>query len=196
MDGETGTAGTVLIVDDEKEVADVYALRLGDRFETVTAYGGEEALDHLDEDVDAVLLDRRMPVMSGDDVLREIRDRGFDIPVVMITAVDPDLNILDLPFDDYLCKPVDKGTLVQVLEQQLASSETSTDERLSEFYQVASKLMVLDVETPQHELEDSEEYQRLKERTESLREELAEEIDGFDEIAETFFETNRTTARR
>jgi CheY-like chemotaxis protein len=64
---------TVLIVDDESEVADVYALRLREEYETRTAYGGEEALDTIDSDMDVVLLDRRMPDLSGDEVLERIR---------------------------------------------------------------------------------------------------------------------------
>ena len=71
-----------------------------------TAYGGEEALEKADEDVDLVFLDRQMPDMSGDDVLERVRERGLDCRVVMVTAVDPDFDIVEMPFDDYLTKPV------------------------------------------------------------------------------------------
>jgi CheY-like chemotaxis protein len=39
-----------------------------------TAYGGHEALEELSDDVDVILLDRRMPGLSGDEVLEEVRD--------------------------------------------------------------------------------------------------------------------------
>jgi len=58
---ESSADASVLVVDDERDVADVYALRLSDEFETRTAYSGGAALTPLDDDVDVVLLDRHMP---------------------------------------------------------------------------------------------------------------------------------------
>ncbi|TKX52052.1 response regulator, partial [Halorubrum sp. SS7] len=58
----------VLVVEDEPDLADLYAAWLGDEYRVRTAYGGREALDQLDEtddEVDAILLDRRMPGLSG-----------------------------------------------------------------------------------------------------------------------------------
>ena len=52
---------TVLVVEDEARVADTYAMRLRDRCATTVAYDGEEALETVNEDVDVILLDRRMP---------------------------------------------------------------------------------------------------------------------------------------
>ncbi|ESS07881.1 MAG: response regulator containing CheY-like receiver, AAA-type ATPase, and DNA-binding domain protein [uncultured archaeon A07HN63] len=51
---------TVLVVDDESDVADLYAYRLEDAFSVRTAYSGEEAIETVDETVDVILLDRRM----------------------------------------------------------------------------------------------------------------------------------------
>lgn len=58
----------VLVVEDEPDLADLYAAWLGDEYRVRTAYGGQEALDELDEaddEVDAILLDRRMPGFPG-----------------------------------------------------------------------------------------------------------------------------------
>ncbi|MDX1748088.1 MAG: response regulator, partial [Halobacteriales archaeon] len=57
----------VLIVDDEPEIVDLYNRRLKGTYAVRTAYGGTEALEEADESVDIVLLDRRMPDLSGDD---------------------------------------------------------------------------------------------------------------------------------
>ena len=118
---ETDTADVsdvrVLVVDDEKEVADAYALRLRDVCDVETAYNGPEALETADEEtIDIVLLDRRMPEMSGDEVLRRLRDHSFVGRVVMLTAVDPGFDVLDLPFDDYLRKPVEREGLVSAID--------------------------------------------------------------------------------
>ncbi|MEF8886602.1 MAG: response regulator [Haloarculaceae archaeon] len=174
----------VLVVDDEVAVADTYALRLETDYETRVAYGGEEALEAIDEDVDAVLLDRRMPELSGDEVLERLRDRGYGGVVVMTTAVDPDLNILEMDFDDYLCKPVDRETIVETLEQHLGPTD-GTDDRLDEFFQIVSKLAVLREEKTRAELEANEEFQRLQERADQLAADLRSRVDGFDDLVET-----------
>lgn len=179
----------MLVVDDEREVADVYSLRLQDRYETRVAYGGEDALETIDIDVDVVLLDRRMPDISGDDVLEEIRERGYDCKVIMLTAVDPGLDIVDMPFDDYLCKPVEKQDLVDAIEQQLQVQRY--DEQLSEYLEVTSKLTLLESELQPQELEENEELDRLEERAAEIRAELDDVVDEFDSIDRAFKQIGR-----
>ena len=118
---------TVLVVDDEEEVADVYALRLRNEYDTRVAYGGEDALETIDVDVDVVLLDRRMPDIPGDEVLEQIREKGYDCRIIMLTAVDPGLDIVEMPFDEYLVKPVEKDTLRNCVRRQLARSARGAD---------------------------------------------------------------------
>jgi len=178
----------VLVVDDEREVADVYAMRLSDRYETIAAYGGEEALEAVDA-VDIVLLDRRMPDLSGDEVLETLRERNLDCRVIMLTAVDPDFDIIDMPFDDYLCKPVQKKDLVAAIEQQLAARRY--DDRLSEFLEVTSKLALLEAEKAPRDLRGNEEVTELREREEQLREEMGEALATFDDIDTAFQDIQR-----
>jgi DNA-binding response OmpR family regulator len=176
--------GTLLVVDDEREVVDAYALRLRQRYgEVRTAYGGTEALAAMDESVDVVLLDRRMPY-SGDKVLQDIRDRGYDCRVIMVTAVDPGFGIVDMPFDDYLCKPIEKADLFAAVDQQLDAA--SYDDPLTELFAVTAKLAVLEAERSPEQLADASEYLRLQRRSEELRDELAVSDDHFDEMLETF----------
>jgi CheY-like chemotaxis protein len=180
---------SVLVVDDEAEVADVYALRLRDEYEVETAYGGAEALERVEDDLDVVLLDRRMPNVSGDDVLARIRDRGVDCRVIMITAVDPDFDIVEMPFDDYLCKPVEKRDLVGAIEQQLTA--TRYDERLTEYLEVTSKLGLLEAEKTEAELDGSEDVAQLRERAADLKRELDETLTEFDDATAAFKEIGR-----
>jgi DNA-binding response OmpR family regulator len=182
-------SGTVLVVDDEPEVADVYALRLETEFDTRTAYGGEEALATVDDDVDVVLLDRRMPDLSGDDVLAEIREQGHDCRVIMLTAVDPGTEIIEMAFDDYLCKPVEKEDLAAAITQQLRAQRY--DDRLSEYLEVSSKLALLEAELASREVDEHEELRRLSERAETLKAEMDDTLDGFDEIDAAFWEISR-----
>ena len=179
-DHEPGTP-TVLIVDDEEDIADMCTFQLQDRYDVRTVYGGQEAIETVDEDVDVVLLDRRMPGLWGNEVLGQIRADGYDCQVIMVTAIDPEFDIIEMPFDDYLCKPVDKETLVEAIEQQLTAKQYG--ETVSELFRDTSKLTVLESEMSQQELEGSEEYQRLKETTNAMRsdaESLMSELDDFE----------------
>ncbi|WP_299264635.1 response regulator transcription factor [Halorientalis sp.] len=189
MPHESSTVPSVLVVDDEEDVAEAYAMKLRTDYDTELAFGGEAALEKADATTDAVLLDRRMPDIHGDEVLEELRDRGHDFPIIMVTAVDPDLNILEMDFDDYLCKPVDKETLGSTLDRHVDRS--GTDPQLDEFFTLLSKLSVLESELQPRELEEDEEFQRLKARAVTLSEDLRESIDDFEEIVETHRSVDR-----
>lgn len=170
---------TVLVVDDQEMVADMFTLQLQGAFEVKTAYGGEAALESIDETVDVVLLDRRMPDLSGDEVLKQIRARGYDCRVIMVTAVDVDLEILEMPCDAYIEKPVNGDALFDAIEQQLDIRRY--DERISELYAISTKLAALEEGIPAAVLEESDEYREVRTRQESLKDEvdgLATDIDS------------------
>ncbi len=190
-DHEPGTP-TVLIVDDEEDIADIYTFQLQDQYTVRTVYGGQEAIEEVDEDVDVVLLDRRMPGLSGNEVLERIRADGYDCRVIMVTAIDPEFDIIEMPFDDYLCKPVDKETLREAIEQQLTAKQY--DETVSELFRATSKLTVLEHEMSKEELDGSEEYQRLKETTAAMRCDAASLMDELDDFEAAFKAIDRSSS--
>lgn len=172
--------GTVLVVEDEQHLADLYTDYLDDRYEVRTAYSGREAIEMLADDIDVVLLDRRMPVVSGNEVLAAIEEDGYECRVAMVTAVDPDFDIIDLGVDDYLVKPVSKNALRDVVDRLLTITEYS--ERLQELTSKKLKRNVLQVEKPASELRESERYaeleaeiDRLEHKLDELSEDLSEE---------------------
>jgi DNA-binding response OmpR family regulator len=169
----------VLIVEDEPDLADLYATWLDDEYRVRVAYGGREALEELDEDVSVVLLDRRMPDLSGDEALAEIRSRGFDCRVAMVTAVEPDFDIVAMGFDDYLVKPVSKDALHDTVSNLLLRN--AYDEGVQELFALASKKALLESEKGPTALAESEEYRELDEQLTELRRELDETLDEFDE---------------
>jgi len=162
---------TVLVADDEAALADLYARFLAEEYDVRTATGGAEAVEKTDGAVDVVLLDRRMPDMSGDEVLSELRDRGLDCMVAMLTAVEPDGDIVDMPFDDYKVKPVDRSDLFGLVEVLLERS--TYDERSREFFRLASKKAALEIA----DNDGSEEYERLVERMNEVRAEIDATLD-------------------
>ena len=168
----------VLVVEDEPDLADLYAAWLSDHYQVHTAYGGQEALetlDELDDEVDAILLDRRMPGLSGDDVLDAVRGRDIDCRVAMVTAVEPDFDIIAMGFDDYLVKPVRSDTLRETVEGLL--QRTEYDAGVQELFSLTSKKAMLEAEKSATELADNEEYQELDARIERLRSDVDETLD-------------------
>ncbi|AFO58289.1 MULTISPECIES: response regulator transcription factor [Natrinema] len=157
----------VLIVEDEPDLADLYAAWLADDCDVETVYDGNEALDAIDGSIDVVLLDRRMPGLSGDTVLDTIRERGLDCRVAMVTAVEPDFDIIGLGFDDYLVKPVSKGELIEVIDQ--LQLRASYNENLQEFFALASKKALLDDQKTEAQRKSSQEYAELRDRLAVLR---------------------------
>lgn len=100
----------LLLVEDEKKVASIVARSLRDRQYTVDiAESGEKALElAFRETYDLILLDVRLPNMSGVDACRELRRAGVETPVLMLTArslVEQRVEGLDAGADDYLTKP-------------------------------------------------------------------------------------------
>ena len=172
----TASDPVVLVVDDEPDLASLFATWLDDEWTVRVAHDGEEALSRIDEEVAVVLLDRRMPGTSGDEVLGAIRERGFDCPVIMVTAIDPDFDIIEMGFDDYLLKPVSADELGETVERVHRRSEY--DEIMREYYSLASKRAVLQTEKSCSELERNEEFQRLESRLTALRESVDEAIEG------------------
>ncbi|MDZ7746472.1 MAG: HalX domain-containing protein [Halobacteriales archaeon] len=178
---------TVLIVDDEPDLADLYAAWLADSYDVRTAYGGEGGIEAADEDVDVALIDRLMPDTSGDEVLSAIRKAGYGCRVAMVTAVEPDFDIIEMGFDDYLVKPVRREELHNAVEQLLSRSEY--DAQLREYYALVSKRAALETQKSERELNESEAYAELCEDLEALSDKLDETTASFsDEDFEQAFE--------
>jgi DNA-binding response OmpR family regulator len=178
-----------LLVDDEREVADAYALRLRGLCEIETVYDGESALEVVEESTtDVVLLDRHMPGMSGDEVLERLNERGFEGRVIMVTAIDPGFDVLDMPFDDYLCKPLEREDLRAAVSQQCTILGY---ELLGEYFSLESTRSVLEAELPANEREDHEEYQELQGRAEELADRARRLLEDTEELFERFSEVER-----
>ena len=177
---------TILVVDDERDIADLYTTWLSMEHDVRTAYGGEEALEKVDEDVDIVFLDRQMPSSSGDEVLEAIRERALDCRVVMVTAVDPDFDIVEMEFDDYLTKPVMREDLQEAVESMCERDDYN--ETLQEYYALTSKKATLEAEKTPSELQNSEEYQQMVERVEELEAEADMAVSGFDDDFDSLFQ--------
>ncbi len=184
VSGGVSGGGRVVVVDDEERVADVYATFLADDHDVEVAYGGEEALDVVDATVDVVLLDRRMPGLHGDEVLERLRDRGYDGRVVMVTALDPGYDIIDMDFEQYVCKPIDRDELRTIVRRELLRS--NYDDALQEYLRLQSKVTTISEDHPDPAASDDERVRALRDRLDDLRDGL---LDTLVEHAELAYES-------
>ena len=164
----------VLIAEDEASVAEGYELWLSDRYEIRVAYDGREALDAVDETVDVLLLDRMMPELSGEQVLRDVREQGVDCQVIMVTAVEPDFDVIEMGFDAYIIKPPERQELIDTIEQLLERATVS--DTLQEYHSLMARKGALKTQKTEEELAESDEYQRLLERIETKREDVDSDL--------------------
>ena len=123
----------ILIAEDERDMNRLIAKTLEKEGYGVDAcFDGEAAVDCLDAaQYDAAILDVNMPKLDGFQVLKRIRDRGNDLPVLFLTARDSisdRVNGLDLGADDYLVKPFDFDELLarlRVMTRRRSGHRTS-----------------------------------------------------------------------
>ena len=113
----------ILVVDDEKEIADLLEINLiSDGFEVLKAYNGEEGLKILEQEkVDLMLLDVMMPGIDGLEMCRRVRE-DKNIPIIIVSAKSQELDkILGLSTgaDDYVSKPFNPLELMARVKSQL-----------------------------------------------------------------------------
>lgn len=99
----------ILLVEDDYALAmgTEYALQ-SEGYRVILAGTIEEARKNLDKTVDLILLDVMLPDGNGYDFCREVRRQNWEIPIIFLTAVSEEVNIvqgLDLGADDYIAKP-------------------------------------------------------------------------------------------
>lgn len=123
----------VLVADDEPHIGRIIQLKLEQGpFRVTLAQGGGEALATLrgPEPIDAILLDLMMPVVSGFDVLKDLRadERRRNIPCVVLTAAGQDAHrerALSLGATEFMTKPFSPKKLLQRLAE-LTGAELDT----------------------------------------------------------------------
>lgn len=126
---------TILVVDDEKPIADILEFNLKkEGFKVFCAYDGEEALEMVDEvKPDIMLLDIMLPKKDGMDVCREVR-KTHDFPIIMLTAKDSEIDKvlgLELGADDYVTKPFGTRELIARVKANLRRQMKKEVEEIS-----------------------------------------------------------------
>jgi len=105
----------VLIIDDDAALVRMLRLTLRDGgFDVSSASNGREGLERVaDHEPDVIVLDLQMPVMDGATFYRELRSRGFEIPVLVLSARGARPAQRELKAEAYLDKPFRPDDLVR-----------------------------------------------------------------------------------
>lgn len=117
----------ILLVEDERGISKIMKSYLeNDGYNVFQAFDGKSALDIFEnEDIDLILLDLMIPEISGEDLIKEIRNKS-NVPVIMVTAKvneDDIINGLKLGADDYVTKPFSPKELMQRIKTVLRRIE-------------------------------------------------------------------------
>jgi two-component system response regulator VicR len=118
----------ILVVDDEKPIADILQFNLKKEGYTVyCAYDGNQAIEMVEEiNPDLILLDIMLPNRDGMEVCREVRKK-HDMPIIMLTAKDSEIDKvlgLELGADDYVTKPFSTRELLARVKANLRRQQT------------------------------------------------------------------------
>jgi PAS domain S-box-containing protein len=114
---------TVLVVDDERDVAELIGVQLEKEGYQIQVLGrGAPVVDWVEKNQpDLVILDLLLPDMDGVDVLRALKENDLtaDIPVIVLTIVPDDGSIWKLGITDYITKPAEADELLESVEDAL-----------------------------------------------------------------------------
>lgn len=130
----TPTGQKILVIEDEKALADVLGYNLRrEGYEVTLAYDGQDGLKQASAKLpDLIVLDLMLPTISGTEVLRELRssDRTREIPVIILTAKAEEADQVvgfTLGADDYVTKPFSVKVLIQRIKAVKRRSEGTTE---------------------------------------------------------------------
>ncbi|MBB6634545.1 response regulator [Cohnella thailandensis] len=151
----------VMIVDDHFYIREGLKLILetSDTYEVVAEAGdGAEALillEAAEAKPDAILMDLNMPRLSGLETMREMKERGIDIPVIILTTYNEDelmLRGLELGARGYLLKDTGREALFRTLESALRGETLLQPEILTRVFEAKSKEAAISAPTARKDM--------------------------------------------
>ncbi|MFH1783897.1 MAG: response regulator [bacterium] len=115
--------GKILLVDDEVDLAETVKLRLTTNdYDVMLAYDGEQALKKVEAyDPDLILLDLKLPGISGEEVFEKLKEKDStkDIPIILFTASKRDDELVSIGAEDFVLKPFESQNLLDKIQRLL-----------------------------------------------------------------------------
>ncbi|MCD8340547.1 MAG: response regulator transcription factor [Clostridiales bacterium] len=125
----------ILVVEDNADMRELFCTVLnGSGYQAIPASDGVEALDIMEREyIDLLIVDIMMPRMDGCELTRSLRDAGYTLPILIVTAKDQ-FDDMQMGFragtDDYMVKPIDVRELVLRVEALLRRARISSEKRI------------------------------------------------------------------
>lgn len=167
---------TVLVVEDDQELAETYSNWLEPKYDIRTTYSGSSGLTWYDQSVDIVLLDRCIPDLSGTTVIQTMEQRDNNDQKAMLTALEPKSELAELPCDEYLTKPVTKSQLREVVRD--LNIRLELDDELQRHFRLMSKIAVLETSGAS---ENADRIDVLRREADEIRSRIQNQISDLDE---------------
>lgn len=125
----------ILVVEDNPDMRELFCTVLSDGgYRAVPAADGEEALEIMDKEyIDLIVADIMMPRMDGYELTKVLRDAGYELPILMVTAKDQFEDIRSgfrAGTDDYMIKPVNVKEMVLRVEALLRRAKISSEKKI------------------------------------------------------------------
>ncbi len=123
----------ILVVDDEEIIRDVISNKIQKSlgYEVVEAGNGVEALKHVDEAIpDLIITDIKMPEMNGIELLRQIRERRLNVPVIILTGygtIEDAISAIRLGAKSFIKKPFDMNEVISLIENIFTVHQEAAD---------------------------------------------------------------------
>lgn len=192
----------ILLIEDEAHISELISFNLNNEgYEVICRENGGSGLESARNDApDLVLLDLMLPIMDGYDVVKTLRGEGNDVPVIMLTAKNDEVDkILGLEFgaDDYITKPFSVRELKARIKAVLRRYEKTTTSKESNSKSVIN-IEDLEIDTLAREVRVSgnqvalsmKEFDLLKILAENrnvvlTRDKLLDSVWGYDYYGET-----------
>ena len=126
-------SNTILIIEDDTEISDMLQILLVQNgYQTVSAYSGTEgALVH-NKDIRLILLDLMLPGKSGEEIIRELKQK-HNVPVIVMSAihdVNKKVDLFGLGADDYITKPFHNEELLARISARLRTSADNNSSKI------------------------------------------------------------------
>jgi len=121
----------ILVVEDDMDIHNLIKKVLEkERYEVISAYSGTEAILLIEKNnIDLILLDLMLPGLSGEEVIKQIKN----IPIIVISAkisTEDKVNVLTIGANDYITKPFDTNELLARIKVQLRTNKREKNENL------------------------------------------------------------------
>ncbi len=131
---------TILIIEDDNDINRMLQILLKQHgYNTISAYSGTEGLLVHSSEINLILLDLMLPGRSGEDIIRELKEK-HNVPVIVMSAVHDvgkKVDMLHLGADDYVTKPFHNEELLARISARLRNSNK---------YKVSEKVIYKDIE--------------------------------------------------